>query len=91
MDKDNNFPQIKRELVDKIQIAILKIDDMHREVKEHSKIINGDPLTKTRGIVQRIDTIEDAHATRQKWTFAIGTSVLVLIIKNVFEFFNHPK
>lgn len=91
MPNDPNFPQIKRELVDRIQVAILKIDDMHREVREHGKIINGDPLTKTRGIVARIDTIEDSHAKREKWSMAIGASVIALIIKNVFEFFNHPK
>lgn len=91
MEHDDKFPTIKRELIDKIQIAILKIDDMHREVREHGKIINGDPLTKTRGVVERINSLEDSHMVKQRWTMAIGGSVVVLIIKSVFEFLNHPK
>jgi hypothetical protein len=91
MSRDENFPQIKRDLVDRIQVAILKIDEMHHDVKEHEKIINGDPLTKTRGVVERLNAIEDSHGNREKWTMAIGASVIAIMVKNVIEFFNHPK
>lgn len=88
---EEDFPQIKSELINKIDSIAKDVGKIASEIDMHRQILYGDPVKKIKGHEERLNNLEQSEDNRknhQKW---IWTAVIAGFVERVSHFFWHFK
>ena len=56
-----------------------KVDKILLDISKLAVAIGGDPQLKTKGLVQRVDELEDGQEKIQNWTIRVGAGLAFAI------------
>jgi hypothetical protein len=85
MQREEDFNQIKTELVSEIRGMREDFNRMLKMVETHDQSLYGDKLTVP-GAMEDLRVLKTAELTRQKHMFAIWSAVFIGIAERVFHY-----
>ena len=86
MNPDDEFSQIKYELVTEIKGMRSDLDRYMAIQAEHHKLLHGDPINKQRGLAQRLDTLEDGNIKKDQWNMVVIPAVITVFAERIFHY-----